>query len=357
MTVRVPVTVPSLDRHLAGQQVALVGRLSVLSRREVRSIVERLGGLFSPEVTPRTSVVIAGADPSSPADSHARVITEAALCALAGLPDIDTLRGQYYSARDLRGMYPALRDEHLRYLEKWGLVRPVVGRYSFADLHVLRQAAGEIERGAALPGLLRSLSAEAQGQLELDFQPRTERPPARVVSLPAPETHKPAPGGERERLLATANQMLATKYFLEGAELDDGADRDLEAASAAYRRAALFDPQLVPAIVNLANIYYERDQLVEAEALYEKAIRVDAECFEAFFNLGNIHHDLGRFTEAIEAYRDALAINPAYPEAHFYLAVTLEKIGRSADARAHWREYRTLAPDGEFVELAREFSE
>src|SRR5690606_18851179 len=147
VAVRVPVTVPSFDRHFAGQHVALVGRLSVLSRREVRSIVERLGGLFSPDVTPRTSVVIAGAD-GAPFDSPARVISESDLCALAGLPDIETLRGQYYSARDLRGMYPVLRDEHLRYLEKWGLVRPVIGRYSFADLHVLRQAAGEIERGA-----------------------------------------------------------------------------------------------------------------------------------------------------------------------------------------------------------------
>lgn len=313
--------------------------------------------MFSQEVTPRTAVVIAG-DDAPVIETAARMITEADLCLLAGLPDIETLKGQYYSARDLRGMYPVLRDEHLRYLEKWGLVRPVAGRFSFGDLHVLKQAAGEIERGASLPGLLRSLSAEAEGQLELDFQARTERPPARVVSLPAPSIAvKPSLSADRDKLLATANQMLATKYFLEGAELDDGSQRDLEGAATAYRRAALFDPQLVPAVVNLANIYYERDQLVEAEALYEKAIRVDAECFEAFFNLGNIHHDLGRFTEAVEAYRDALAINPAYPEAHFYLAVTLEKLGRSTDARAHWREYRVLAPEGEFVELAREFSE
>ena len=59
--------------------------------------------------------------------------------------------------------------------------------------------------------------------------------------------------------------------------------------------------------------------------------------------------------EAVAAYRDALAINPAYPEAHFYLAVTLEKLGRSAEARPHWRQYRELAPDGEFVDLAKEF--
>lgn len=330
----------------------------MLSRRDVRAIVERVGGTFSAALTPRTTLLVTGQDAGEVPVFSGRVLTEAQFCEEAGLPDLETLQARYYSARDLRGMYPTLRDEHLRCLEKWGLVRPVVGRYSFSDLHVLKQAAAEIDRGASLPGLLRSLSAEAQGQLEFDFQPRTERAPARVVSLPPPAAvTPPSADSDRERLLVSANQALATKYFLEGAELDDGQDRDLEGAATAYRRAALFDPQLVPAIVNLANIYYERDQLVEAEALYEKAVRVDADCFEAFFNLGNIHHDLGRFTEAVEAYREALSINPAYPEAHFYLAVTLEKLGRSADARAHWREYRTLAPDGEFVELAKEFSE
>jgi tetratricopeptide (TPR) repeat protein len=96
---------------------------------------------------------------------------------------------------------------------------------------------------------------------------------------------------------------------------------------------------------------------VEAEALYEKAIRIDPDCFESYFNLGNIQHDLNRYTEAVSAYRDALAINPGYPEAHFYLAVTLEKLGRSSEARPHWKEYRALAPDGEFVDLAKEFSD
>ncbi len=348
----------SIGKRFSGQHVALAGRLRVLSRRDVRSIVERLGGTFSPELTPLTTLVVAGEGAGDLIPLPGRILTEAELCEQAGLPDIETLRARYYSARDLRGMYPSLRDEHLRCLEKWGLVRPVVGRYSFSDLHLFRQAAAEIERGTSLPGLLRTLSAEALGQLEFEFQPRAERAPARVVSLPPRPAIEPAPvDSEREHLLATASQALATKYFLEGAELDDGRERDLEGAANAYRRAALFDPLLVPAIVNLANIYYERDQLVEAEALYEKSIRIDAECFEAFFNLGNIHHDLGRFPQAIAAYTEALAINPAYPEAHFYLAVTLEKMGRSGDARAHWREYRQLAPDGEFIELAKEFSD
>jgi tetratricopeptide (TPR) repeat protein len=353
-----PAPSPS-DRPFSGQQVALVGRLSLLSKRDTRALVERLGGVFSPDLTPRTTVVVTGGEPSEIPVHVIRVLTESDLCREAGLPDIETLRAQYYSARDLRGMYPALREDHLRYLEKWGLIRPVAGRYSFSDLHVVKQAAAELTRGASLNAVLRALSSEHQGQLAFDFQPaRAERLPARVVSLPAQAADEPRlfPGGRSQQILA-ANHALAAKYFLEGAELDDGEERDLEAAAAAYRRAVLFDPQLVPALVNLANIHYERDELVEAEALYEKAIRVDTECFEAYFNLGNIHHDLARYPEAVSAYRDALSINSAYPEAHFYLAVTLEKLGRSSEARPHWQQYRELAPDGEFVDLAKEFSD
>ena len=59
----------------------------------------------------------------------------------------------------------------------------------------------------------------------------------------------------------------------------------------------------------------------------------------------------------VMTYREALRLNPAFADAHFYLAVTLEKMGRPSDARRHWRDYTALAPDGEWVELAREFSD
>ena len=56
-------------------------------------------------------------------------------------------------------------------------------------------------------------------------------------------------------------------------------------------------------------------------------------------------------------YREALRLNPYYADTHFYLAVTCEKMGLSHEARPHWRAYQQLAPNGEWVELAREFSE
>ena len=343
---------------LRGQHAAIAGKLTVLSRRDARVIIERLGATVDPEVTPKTTIVVGEIEPDRVPVHVVRFMTEGDLCREAGLPDPETLRAHYYAARDLRGMYPGLRDDHLRYLEKWRLVRPVAGRYSFSDLHVIKHAAEELGRGASFNGVLRALASEREGQLLLDFQTAgPERTPARVVALPAPTPGGAAEPLDRSQQIAAANQALAAKYFLEGAELDDGESRDFEAAAASYRRALLFDPSLVPALVNLANIHYERDELVEAEALYEKALRIDDECFEACFNVGNIHHDLARYEEAVRAYRDALTINPAYPEAHFYLAVTLEKLGRSPEAKAHWRQYRELAPNGEFVELAKEFSD
>ena len=89
----------------------------------------------------------------------------------------------------------------------------------------------------------------------------------------------------------------------------------------------------------------------------ERAIALESDFFEAHFNLGNIYHDLGRHAEAQACYSEALRLNPYYADTHFYLAVTLEKMGLSAEARPHWRAYQQLAPNGEWVELAREFSE
>ena len=283
-----------------------------------------------------------------------------------------------YTSRDIRSLYPSITDNHLRYLEKWGLVRAGAGRgerfYSFTDLLTVKHAASELENGTPLRVVLRTLLAERQGQLQLDFQlghAAVDTPQAKVLSLSARRQRNGAlnasaisPGADAscdaslEAYVGSDPQRaLAAKYFAEGSRLDDGEGRRIEEAASAYRKALVVDPDLVPAIVNLANIHYSRDELIEAQALYERAISLDPDCFEAHFNLGNIHHDLGRYPIALGCYRAAVALNPEYADAHFYLAVTLEKTGKSAEAKPHWRRYQDLAPNGEWAELASEFSE
>ena len=149
----------------------------------------------------------------------------------------------------------------------------------------------------------------------------------------------------------------AEQYFSAASILDNGDPANFDTVAASYRRALEIDPYLVPALINLANIHYARDYIIEAQALYERALSIESDIFEGHFNLGNIFHDLGRYVEAQRCYREALRLNPTFADAHFYLAVTLEKNGRSQEARLHWRAYQQLAPNGEWVHLAKEFSE
>jgi tetratricopeptide (TPR) repeat protein len=218
-------------------------------------------------------------------------------------------------------------------MQKWGLLQPsrrAHGEvfYAFGDLATIRQADTELGEGASFRAVLRNLLASRHGQLD--------------TLMGAPPDEDPG-SAEQEFALASS--------------LDDGDPDHFDEALDAYRRTLEIDPYLVPALINLANIHYARNQMAEAQALYERAIALEPDVFESHFNLGNIFHDLGRYKEAQECYREALRINPTYADAHFYLAVSLEKSGLSQEARLHWRAYQELAPDGEWVHLAQEFSD
>jgi tetratricopeptide (TPR) repeat protein len=243
-------------------------------------------------------------------------------------------------------------------MEKWGLIRAEAGdagepQYGFADLALIRQADTELAGGVRFRTVLRTLRASRAGQLAFDF--RNEAAPAKVLELKA---RQPLPLAALLDFQSEPSEAASgEQHFMAASALDDGDPGKFDEAAGAYRRALEVDPNLVPALINLANIHYSRDELAEAQALYERSIALDADVFEAYFNLGNIFHDLGRYAKAQGCYREALRVNPAFADAHFYLAVTLEKNGQSPEARPHWRAYQQLAPNGEWVALAREFSD
>jgi hypothetical protein len=128
----------------------------------------------------------------------------------------------------------------------------VAGRYSFADLHVVREVVAELEHGASLPAVLRALDAERQGQLALDFQPAcvADRAPAKVVSLRAQEPLAPTPPtapATRAQDLVAASQAMAAKYFSGGRRAGRGREPGPRGRGGRLSaRAALFDPHLVP---------------------------------------------------------------------------------------------------------------
>jgi tetratricopeptide (TPR) repeat protein len=263
------------------------------------------------------------------------------------------------SRRQVLERYTHLREDHLRYMQKWGVVRPVASSngeasYAFSDLSTLRQADAELAEGATFRAVMRNLAASRAGQLTFDFRIDAQR--AKVLQLKRPDP-PPMAALMDAQPRPSAHMPSAEQYFMAASILDDGDPANFDEAAIAYRRALEIDPYMVPALINLANIHYARDEIAEAQALYERAIALEADVFEAHFNLGNILHDLGRYPQAQACYRDALRLNPTYADAHFYLAVTLEKNGQSPDARPHWKAYQQLAPTGEWVHLAKEFSD
>jgi tetratricopeptide (TPR) repeat protein len=387
---------------LTGERVVFSGKLWSLGRKDARAAVERAGGVCDDEVTQKTTMVVAGAESypegvpdltSLPDDAGApgqklrrvaqlnlehpgriRALSEDEFCRLIGLPAIADLRTQHYGQKDVLAMYPLLREDHLRYLQKWGVIKAAFRNHAdtwfgFSDLTTLRHVHARLQEGVPFRVIVKEQEASRSGQLAFDF--RLDAHQARILALrpprdgPASEAAPPAarlPITEAAKALTVpaepkAGLSTAEQYFLIGSLLDDGSAERLEEAAQAYRRALADDPDMVAALINLANIRYARDELAEAQALYERAIGLDPTYFEAHFNLGNIHHDHARYLDAEACYREALGLNPAYADTHFYLAVTLEKMGRSAEARVHWRAYQNLAPTGEWVELAREFSD
>ena len=375
---------PSPDVHqpLTGQLVVFTGKLNLLGRREAQALVARLGGAIGDDVNAQTTMLVVGAAGFGPlpgtanVESHQksnklrraeelnahqshqiRIVSEEDFCRLAGVPSVDRLKQQHYAMRDLMPRYPHTREDQLRYLVKIRLLGPVVHTntdilFRFQDLAVVRQLNEALSQGVAFRSFVRSIMASRQGQLELDF--RLDESPAKIIVL---RRQVPTPAAPDAASVAEQSRIKAEEFFHAASALDTGDPATVDEAAANYRRALEMDPYLTPALINLANIHYSRNELAEAQALYERSIGLESDFFEAHFNLGNIYHDLGQFGEARACYREALRLNPQYANAHFYLAVTFEKMGRSGEARPHWRAYQELAPHGEWVELAREFSD
>ena len=75
----------------------------------------------------------------------------------------------HYGQKDILVMYPALRLDHLRYLEKCGLIKPAFKSgadtfFSFSDLTTLRQLAGELRQGAVWRAAVRHPQARLRSR-------------------------------------------------------------------------------------------------------------------------------------------------------------------------------------------------
>src|SRR4029079_17088553 len=174
-------------------------------RRDARALVTRLGGLTGDDVNAKTTMLVVGDEGFGPVPAGAvkpdttkipvaaavraraaagqsdqtvrdksnklkraeelnqqhaggrpiQIITEEEFCRLAGVPTPGTLKQQYHAMRDLLARYGALREDHLRYLVKCGVLRPVLRTnadtfFGFPDVAAIKQANDGLARGGSL---------------------------------------------------------------------------------------------------------------------------------------------------------------------------------------------------------------
>jgi len=98
--------------------------------------------------------------------------------------------------RDLVGRYQSLREDHVRYLVKCGVIRPVLRTnadvfFAFPDLAIIKQVSGEVENGASFRSVVRALVAARLGQLAFDF--RIDAAPAKIITLKRPAAGRSKP--------------------------------------------------------------------------------------------------------------------------------------------------------------------
>ena len=226
--------------------------------------------------------------------SAIQIITEEEFCRLAGVPTPGTLKQQYHALRDVIARYRSLREDHLRYLVKCGVLRPVVRTnadtfFEFPDLAVIRQANEGLAQGAPFRKRRAHAGRRTAGtaRVRLPARRRAGQDPDTAPAGRAAETRSAARRATMQRLPknTSAPPPRSTKATI----------RRRKKRQPPIARRSSSTRFLVPALINLANIHYSRDETVEAQALYTQAIGLEPDFFEAHFNLGNIYHDLGRF--------------------------------------------------------------
>src|SRR5439155_12137748 len=238
-------------RHpLVGQTLVFSGRLLSLGRPDARALVERLGAHVADDLSTQTTMLVVGGAPhgesqklkraeqmNAESPGRIRIMSEDEFCDLVGMTSPSALRQQYHAQRDLLERYPHVREDHLRYMQKWGLIRPVHRMhaetyYGFPDLGVIKQAEAELAEGASFRAVLKNLLSARSGQLAFDF--RLDARAAKVLEL---KRREPPPLAALMSPIVQQEPSSAEQYFFDASNIDTGDPENVDRASSGYRRA------------------------------------------------------------------------------------------------------------------------
>ncbi|MGB2981944.1 MAG: tetratricopeptide repeat protein [Candidatus Zixiibacteriota bacterium] len=213
-------------------------------------------------------------------------------------------------------------------------------------------------------------------------------PPEELYSDETTPSYASDPGREWTQTAVEVTERSASRaerYFKKGASYQQ--EGRLSQAIESYREALTFDPDHLPAHVNLATAYlqtsrfreaeqelaylyavkpkdpkvlfnfglllYRTGEYVSAEAKLRKLLELDPFHLEANLLLASIYEERGGVNKALELCNKAYQINSAHPRVLYQLGRAWDKVGDSAEAAKYYQLYlRTHSKKESQLELA-----
>jgi len=130
----------------------------------------------------------------------------------------------------------------------------------------------------------------------------------------------------------------------------------VEEQIAAYQAALDQNPEDMTALLGLATIYQQYDNLESAAVFLEMALGVDPTQTDLYIRLANIYLNpaLADYESAVTVLNKATSADPSNPDVYLKLGTAQNSLGHTEAAILAWERYLQLAPDGDMAAIVKE---
>ena len=125
---------------------------------------------------------------------------------------------------------------------------------------------------------------------------------------------------------------------------------------AVYQAALDKNPNDTAALLGMATVYQQNDQLTVAAAYLEKVIAVDPSQKEIYIRLANIYlnANVAQYQAGVTVLNKATSVDPSNPDVYLKLGTAQNGLGNTEAAVLAWQKYLQLAPNGEMAAVVKE---
>jgi cytochrome c-type biogenesis protein CcmH/NrfG len=121
---------------------------------------------------------------------------------------------------------------------------------------------------------------------------------------------------------------------------------DLDSMAAPLKAALRKDPNNFDVLVQLGNLYFDKQVFAPAIEYYGRALELHPKDVNVRTDLGTAYWYSGAPQEAVAEYKQALAVDPGHPQTLFNMGVVYKDgLKDPADAVAAWEKLLRLHPD------------